>query len=215
MPYLVMEYVHGKALHYSSHGICIDPAEAAELTLGICEGLAHAHEAGILHRDIKPANILLDARKHPKVGDFGLAYAIGAEEGGELLFGTPGYSAPEVLNNPGKIAKQSDVFSIGVLFYELLTGELPGEQYVPVSQKVAVDPRFDQLIRRATHPNPDLRISDAGAMAAEVRQLLKSQPKALVPTIKTRLMVPGATAVVNRRVASPVPKLVVTEVGFR
>ena len=176
MPYIVMEYVKGKALYYSSRGICIDPIEAVNLTLGICKGLAHAHEADILHRDIKPANVLLDFDKQPKVGDFGLAHAIGSDEGGMLMFGTPGYSAPEVLNQSGKVAKQSDVYSIGILFYELLMGKIPDEEYIPVTQKAGVDPRYDQLIRRALDPNPDHRFSDAGAMATEVGKLLKSAP---------------------------------------
>jgi len=178
MPYIVMEYVKGKALYYSAKGVRIDPIEAVNLTLGICKGLAHAHAADILHRDIKPANILLDADKQPKVGDFGLAHTIDSEEGAMLLFGTPGYSAPEVLHNSGKISKQSDVFSIGVLFYELLTGELPGEDFVSVTEKASVDARYDRLIRRALDPDPDpdRRFDDARELANEFEKLLNASP---------------------------------------
>ena len=176
MPYIVMEYVKGKALYYSARGIRIDPTEAVKLTLGICEGLAHAHAADILHRDIKPANVLLDFDKQPKVGDFGLAHAVDSDEDGMLMFGTPGYSAPEALDRSGTVSKQSDVYSIGVVFYELLTGGLPGEEYIPVTEKTDVDARYDQLIRRALDPKPENRFDDAREMAAEVEKLLKASP---------------------------------------
>lgn len=172
MPYIVMEYVDGKSLHHSAHGKVIDQVEAGRLAMGICEGLAHAHEAGILHRDIKPANILLDSKARAKIGDFGLARAVESTEGDEFVFGTPGYTAPEVIKDPASVGKRSDVFSTGVILYELLTGELPGVKYVPASQKKKVDPRFDRIIRRATHPSPTLRYADGAAMASDLKTLL-------------------------------------------
>ena len=106
MPYIVMEYVNGKSLHHSAHGKVIDQVEAGRLAMGICEGLAHAHEAGILHRDIKPANILLDSKARAKIGDFGLARAVESTEGDKLVFGTPGYTAPEVIKDPASVGKR-------------------------------------------------------------------------------------------------------------
>ncbi|NNC88209.1 MAG: protein kinase [Akkermansiaceae bacterium] len=191
MPYIVMEFVDGKALHYSAHGKAIEQEEAARLTLGICEGLAHAHDAGILHRDIKPANILLDSKKRPKIGDFGLARPIESDDHSEMVFGTPGYSAPEIMGDSSKIDKRSDVYSTGVILYELLTGELPGEQYVPASKMADVDPRFDKIIRRATHPSPGMRFADAGAMADEVRKIVDALQK------------PGASKIVRGTVTAP------------
>jgi serine/threonine protein kinase len=185
MPYIVMEHVNGKSLHYSAHGKAIEQKEAARLAHGICKGLAHAHEAGILHRDIKPANILLDQKKRPKIGDFGLARPVDAERAGEAVFGTPGYSAPEVMNDWAAVDKRSDVFSTGVILYELLTGELPGASYVPVSQKGEIDPRFDKIIRRATHPSPTLRYRDAGAMLKDLEALLEALEKPSAATIVT------------------------------
>ena len=187
MPYIVMEYVDGKSLHHSAHGKAIDQQEACRLALGICEGLAHAHEADILHRDIKPANILLDPKKNAKIGDFGLARAEHADDSDELVFGTPGYTAPEVMKDASSVGKRSDVFSTGVILYELLTGELPGEKYVPASQMKKVDPRFDRIIRRATHPSPTLRFADGAAMASELKTLLEAlnKPGASIVTAAT------------------------------
>ena len=89
------------------HGKAIEQKEAGRLVAGICRGLAHAHQHGILHRDIKPPNILLTAHAEPKIGDFGLARPVGHHENGETVFGTPGYSAPEVINHPERVDQRA------------------------------------------------------------------------------------------------------------
>ncbi len=182
MPYIVMEFVDGKSLHHSAHGKAIEQKEVARLVTGICEGLAHAHEAGILHRDIKPANILLDGKKRPKIGDFGLARFAEESEGEGIIFGTPDYTAPEVVKRPSAVDTRSDIFSTGVILYELLTGKLPEKSYVPASQIEDVDPRFDKIVRRATHPSPMLRFADGEAMTKDLKQLRDALEKQ-VPSI--------------------------------
>lgn len=172
--YIVMEFVEGKSLFHSAHGKAIEQHEVARLIHGICEGLAHAHEAGIVHRDIKPANILLDPRKRPRIGDFGLARPTDAKEGEGLHFGTPEYTAPELMENPAEASKRSDVFAIGVILYELLTGELPGRPFVPPSRIQKIDPRFDDIARRAVHPTPAMRFADAEGMALAIGDLKES-----------------------------------------
>lgn len=171
MLYIVMEFVDGKSFHESFHGRAIAEKEVAHLVAGICEGLAHAHEAGILHRDIKPANILLDSKNRPKIGDFGLARLTEETEGEGIIYGTPDYIAPEVIKNPGAVDTRSDVFSTGVILYELLTGKLPEKRYIPASQIEDVDPRFDKIVRRATHPSPMLRFANGEAMASDLKTL--------------------------------------------
>ena len=206
MPYIVMEFVDGKSLHHSAHGKVIDQKEVARLVTGICAGLAHAHEAGILHRDIKPANILLDSKKRPKIGDFGLARAADEHEGDGPIFGTPDYTAPEVMRDTAAVDKRSDVYSIGVILYELLTGKLPEKTYVPASQIEDVDPRFDKIVRRATHPSPTLRFADAGVMAADLKALrdalenqvagiVTSAPPAVVTALAEEEVAPAPAAV--------------------
>eukprot|EP00095_Tigriopus_kingsejongensis_P001415 snap_masked-scaffold2091_size21117-processed-gene-0.1 protein:Tk01415 transcript:snap_masked-scaffold2091_size21117-processed-gene-0.1-mRNA-1 annotation:"hypothetical protein" len=157
MPYIVMELVSGKSLYYSSYGKAIDQTTAVELIIGICRGLAHAHEHGIIHRDIKPANILLDSNAKPKIGDFGLASGAETDEENDgPVYGTPGYAAPEILANTGAIGVPSDLFAVGAILYELLTGELPKEPASPPSTIAKCDARLDPIFKKASRRNPAL-----------------------------------------------------------
>ena len=175
MLFIIMEYVPGQSLFHSSNATAIDPAEAIRLVTGICHGLAHAHENGILHRDIKPSNILLDLNGQPKIGDFGLARPIETKiQEGEEIFGTPHYTAPEVVNSPQAVDYRADIFSVGVLLHELLTGKLPADDRRPASAISHCDPRFDVIIRRATHQQPEARYSSASEIASELQVIAAS-----------------------------------------
>lgn len=165
MLYIVMEYVPGKSLYHSSYGKMVDPAQAVQLIQGICAGLGHAHENGIIHRDIKPANILLSPKAEPKIGDFGLARPV-ESEGTGLVMGTPGYTAPEVITSPQVADKRSDLFAVGVILYELLTGHRQEAGAPPPSSRCGCGPSLDEIWRRATHPDPDQRYPDAHAFSA-------------------------------------------------
>ncbi|MEI6175554.1 MAG: protein kinase [Verrucomicrobiota bacterium] len=169
MLYIIMEYVPGKSLFHSAHGIAIDPGEVICLVTGICNGLAHAHENGIVHRDIKPSNILLDLNAQPKIGDFGLARPVERKDNeGDEIFGTPHYTAPEVVNSPESVGFRADIFSVGVVLHELLSGFLPADDPRPVSVSRGCDPRFDEIIRRATNPNPELRYANAAEISRDL-----------------------------------------------
>jgi serine/threonine protein kinase len=172
MLFIVMEYVPGQSIHHASQGMAVDPAEVIRLMAGISEGVAHAHQHGILHRDIKPANILLDARMQPKIGDFGLARPLDTRvKEGEAIFGTPGYTAPEVLRPPHTMDQRADIFSLGVLLHELLTAHLPESDPRPASVIARCDPRFDMVVRKATHPSPALRYQSAEEIADALRKI--------------------------------------------
>ncbi len=168
--YLIMDFVDGKSLHHSARGRAIAQKTAAQVVLSICKGLAQAHKAGIAHRDLKPSNILIGSNREPRIGDFGL---VGHSNGTEDC-ASPQYSSPEAMQDPSKANERSDVYSVGVILYELLTGELPGESYAPPSRTRAqkVDARFDKIVRRAMHPAPGMRFASAGAMARELEPLL-------------------------------------------
>lgn len=168
MPFIVMEYVAGKSLHDSSYGKQIDSSEAGRIVAAICRGLHHAHEQGILHRDVKPANILLDPEARPKLGDFGLAMASTGESDG-LVYGTPGYAAPEVY--AGNPDQRSDVYAAAVMLYQLLTGEMPGAPYRHPSQLVSCDKRLDSLLAKALQPEPSARHQDAEEFATELERI--------------------------------------------
>ncbi len=199
MPYIVMELVPGKSLYYSCYQKAIDQTTVCELIIGICRGLAHAHDAGIIHRDIKPANILLDPDAKPKIGDFGLA-SEGDAEGG-MIFGTPGYAAPEILAEDGdcSLGVASDIYAVGVILYELLTGRLPETPPRPPSTITKCDPRLDAVFRRATRRNPAMRYQSAAALATELEELLPNLGKDNRRAIRTGMDKKTAATTLRRQ----------------
>ena len=183
--YLVMEFVEGQTLHQRIHDARPEDVEAVELSLGIAEGLAHAHQHNILHRDIKPANILLDGNGIPKLGDFGLAEGDEKEEGDNLIFGTPGYTSPEVMTNPTAADARADIFAVGILLHEMLTGSIPPKPYQAPSRLVQSDPRIDSLIAKAIAPHPDQRFQSANELAqslGKLRDQMKAAPRRRLAT---------------------------------
>ncbi|MDB4508442.1 protein kinase, partial [Akkermansiaceae bacterium] len=193
MLFIIMEHVKGKALYYSIHEKAIDPPIAIKLISKISRGLAHAHGEGILHRDIKPANILLDMNADPKIGDFGLARPLDNDGAEGVVFGTPGYTAPEVYSRQHPVDQRSDIFSVGAMLYELLKGLAPEEG--ATSMVTSLDPRLDAILAKATHHNPDQRYTDVSTFADEIDALA---PLLSGPHLQTTLAPPAS---------SPIPEL--------
>jgi serine/threonine protein kinase len=172
MLFIVMEFVPGQSLFHSTNGHAVESYEVIRLITAICQGLAHAHENGIIHRDIKPSNVLLDHQNNPKIGDFGLAHPVGTgHQEGAQIYGTPGYTAPEVVNAPQTVNHRADIFSIGVLLHELLTGKLPASDQRLASQIAGCDLRFDAIIKRATAEVPEMRYPNAHQIVADISQI--------------------------------------------
>ena len=161
--YLLMEYVDGVNLRQAMRAKRFTPAQALAIVPAVCDALQFAHEEGVLHRDIKPENILLDGKGRVKLADFGIAKLIGDHDGllnpvdgrdaasgwtqsGSVL-GTPSYMAPEQRRMPSEVDHRADIYSLGVVFYELLTGELPTGSIPVPSAKSAADPRVDDRFR--------------------------------------------------------------------
>jgi len=211
MLFIIMEHVPGKSLFHSAHGLAIVPNEVIRLVTGICNGLAHAHSNRIIHRDIKPSNILLDQSAQPKIGDFGLAHPIGRTiEAGEGIFGTPHYTAPEVVSAPQSVNYRADIFSVGVLLHELLTGRLPTEDPRPASVIIHCDPRFDAIIRRATDPLPERRYASAAEISNDlsvIAQAAAHRGGAAAPSSGPPRAVPGRSrARAKHQQSSGLPK---------
>ncbi|PQJ28573.1 protein kinase domain-containing protein [Rubritalea profundi] len=172
MLYIVMELVDGATLYEKTYESHLDQQGALEATIAICRGLANAHEAGILHRDIKPANIFITHSGIPKIGDFGLARPSGDTESG-VIFGTPGYTAPEVLAAPDTVGPATDIFAVGVMLYELLAGKIPGDLYEPVTKHSKCDPMIDRLIRKAIASDLTQRYSSAEDFADDLEDVFR------------------------------------------
>jgi len=168
MLFIVMEFIEGKSLYHSANGKAIDPRIAGMIASQVCRGLAHAHGLGVIHRDVKPANILLDPNARPRLGDFGLARPVTESEQEGMIFGTPGYTAPEVTGDPNSVDQRSDIFAIGVILYELLTARLPEGDFVEPSQICGCDKRWDIITRKAIAPDASLRYDDAAKLAQDI-----------------------------------------------
>jgi serine/threonine protein kinase len=216
MLYIIMEFVPGKSIFHSAHGTAIDQSRVLQLVTRICDGLAHAHENGIIHRDIKPSNILLDLNAQPKIGDFGLARPADREmEEGEEIFGTPHYTAPEVVNDPHSVDHRADIFSVGVMLHELLTGKLPADDPRPASMIARCDIRFDSIIKRATQPLPSARYASVAEMGRELQGITDSlaQKSAKGGALPRRVQpVRGRVVVKRKSSSSPVLLLLLAAV---
>ncbi len=181
-PYLVMEYVDGVSLRQLLEGGKLAPEQALIIVPKICEALQFAHQQGIVHRDIKPENILLDKAGQVKIADFGIAkiLAPGAQDltltGGKDIVGTPHYMAPEQVEQPAKVDHRADIFSLGVVFYEMLTGELPLGKFQPPSRKVHVDVRLDEVVLHALEKEPERRYQQASQVKTAVETIASSTP---------------------------------------
>ena len=158
--YLVMEFVDGGNLRQIERAGRLAPEQALAIVPQICEALQFAHNEGIVHRDIKPENILLDKKGRVKITDFGIAKMLGLTAGEEPLtgardvVGTPHYMAPEQIEKPLTVDHRADIYSLGVVFYEMLTGELPLGKFAPPSRKVQVDVRLDEVVLHALEKEP-------------------------------------------------------------
>jgi len=189
--YFVMEFVDGVNLRQLLHASRVAPREALAIVPQICDALQYAHDAGIVHRDIKPENILLDRQGRVKVADFGLAKLMGTTEpaaaetaaatpatteAGQVM-GTPQYMAPEQRENTSDVDHRADIYSLGVVFYQMLTGELPGKKLEPPSKKVVIDVRLDEVVLRALEKKPELRYQQVSDVKTLVETIATTPPQ--------------------------------------
>src|SRR6266700_4231950 len=183
LPFFIMEFVDGLNLRELERAGKLSPREALQIVPQICEALQFAHDEGIVHRDIKPENILLDKKGRVKIADFGIAKIMGRESDAALTetkgaIGTPQYMAPEQVEKPQEVDHRADIFSLGVVFYEMLTGELPLGKFAPPSRRVEVDVRLDEVVLRSLEKEPERRYQQA----SEVKTALETISATAAPT---------------------------------
>ncbi len=189
--FLLMEFVDGVTLRQAGRAGQVTAKDALGIVTQLCDALQFAHEEGIVHRDIKPENILIDKRGRVKIADFGLAKLLGKQAsfpsltGTHQIMGTPVYMAPEQMEGTKGVDHRADIFSLGVVFYELLTGELPLGRFAPPSQKYSLDVRLDEVVLRTLEKNPDRRYQQASDVRCDV-EMIRSQPIAAAVGVATK-----------------------------
>jgi predicted Ser/Thr protein kinase len=205
--YFIMEYVDGSNLRHVIETGAIKQEEALAIVPQICEALQFAHDKGIVHRDIKPENILVDKQGSVKIADFGLAKLLGKAPaevtltGTHQAMGTLHYMAPEQMQGAATVDHRADIYSLGVVFYEMLTGELPIGRFEPPSKKVRIDVRLDEVVLRSLESAPERRYQHASEVKTEVESIVGAGdtrfPDAKLDTadfeslVRSRLKVPA------------------------
>jgi serine/threonine-protein kinase len=193
--YFSMRLVEGQTLAARLARGPLRPREAVRLLAAACRAVQYAHERGILHRDLKPSNILLDREGRPHITDFGLAKRVADPAGrtaSGALVGTPAYMAPEQVSaRRGPLSPASDVYSLGVILYEMLTGRPPFQaasavdtlllvlDQDPVRPRLLnpkVDPDLELICLKCLQKAPDLRYASAGALADDLEAFLDGGP---------------------------------------
>jgi serine/threonine protein kinase len=186
--YLVMEYVAGTSLRALLARRAVTGRDVLDFMPQVGEALQHAHENGVVHRDVKPENILVDGRNRVRLVDFGLAKWLRPSDRGDpdaaRVAGTWGYMAPEQFSAPESVDHRADVFSTGVVCYEMLTGEVPGGERRPPSAKSDADPRFDPIVLRALEADRERRYQQMRDMNADVLGLTRT-PESTIRLSKT------------------------------
>jgi serine/threonine-protein kinase len=223
MYYMIMEYVPGGTLmdRIIDEG-ALDPCMAAELGCQVVEALGFAHKRGVIHRDVKPQNILVTASGEAKVADFGIARAVGAMAATSVsktgvVLGTVGYMSPEqALGEP--VGPQSDLYSLGVVLYEMLTGNLPHEADSPIALAVK---HIREPVRPPKEVNPEIpegmnalvlgllakRAEDRHGSAAEVAEDLRRARQGLLPLgLGSAGAVKGVPTRISAQGTTPIPQ---------
>ncbi len=216
--YFVMEFVDGMDIHQylKLHGGKLPQEHALSICAHVLDALEYAHAHGIVHRDIKPANILLNREGRIKIADFGLAKKFGDHADAEapaltmsnVAVGTPDFVAPEALDRDQVPDHRADLYAVGVMLYQMLTGKLPrGNYQMPSELNPEIDPRLDEIVSTAMAADPDYRYGSAGAVRADL-DLVLSSPLARVaagePSGAVKAVVPVTTSLRGKK-APPKP----------
>ncbi len=209
--YLVLEFVDGTNLRTLMKQELVTPKVALAIVPQLCEALQYAHDEGVVHRDIKPENVLVDSKGRAKIADFGLAKLVDANaadrsltEVGQVM-GTPHYMAPEQLRGSRDVDHRADIYSLGVVFYEMLTGELPRGNFELPSKSIHVDVKLDAIVLKSLERTPERRYQHAIEVKTDVESFEdanasgKSHLKSFVESLAERAKAAAAKDVAEGR----------------
>lgn len=197
--YFIMEYIDGINLRQMLRAGKLGPRQALEIVPAVCDALQFAHDKGIVHRDIKPENIMVDTEGNVKIADFGLAKLLDKKTSSPMLtkanqvMGTMHYMAPEQFERPLDVDHRADIYSLGVVFYELLTGELPLGRFALPSKKVSVDVRLDEIVLQTLEKEPALRyqrVSELKSDMTSVSETMGRRPSSAQPASPVAQLAP-------------------------
>jgi serine/threonine protein kinase len=208
--FFAMEFVDGTNLRQILRDRKLTPEQALRIVPQLCDALEFAHGEGVVHRDIKPENILLDRKGRVKIADFGLAKLTGSDRQGMLtvtnmVMGTPHYMAPEQVENPKSVDHRADIYAIGVVLYEMLTGELPIGRFESPSKKVQVDVRLDEVVLKALEKSPEARYQKASDVKDAVTRATAVEsysPTVITPVPGRKPRNPATTAIAAAALAA-------------
>lgn len=187
--YFLMEFVDGPTLRDMVRAGELAPKHALAIVPDLCDALQYAHDQGYVHRDIKPENILISTDGKVKIADFGLSRILNGNSQSATLtqthqvLGTPRYMAPEQFEGSHDVDHRADIYSLGVVFYEMLTGELPIGRFEAPSAKVKIDVRLDEVVLRTLETEPCRRYQAASEIKSDVVSIASSPNSGYVPTL--------------------------------
>jgi serine/threonine protein kinase len=208
--YFIMEFVDGVNLRQMIRSKQLTPQDALKLVPQICDALQYAHDEGVVHRDIKPENVLVDKKGRVKIADFGLVKLLGSARtdlsltGPWQVMGTLHYMAPEQMERPKDVDHRADIYALGVMFYEMLTGELPLGRFDPPSQRARVDSRLDEVVLKTLAREPDRRYQSVSEIKTAVERITRTPPEVL-PAAATTPTAPQAAFAATQTYVTPPP----------
>ena len=212
MLYFLMEYVDGEDLHRLIQDGQLSVEHVLSWIPQLADALEYAHLKGMVHRDVKPANLMITYEGHVKITDFGLVKMrpgrgrAGVTEA-SLSVGTPCYLAPEAFESGADVDHRADVYSLGVVLYEMLTGMVPRGAWLPPSQcRIGIDPRFDAIVFRALQNNRDGRYQRIAELGADVLAIASGpRPRQLRMPSGGQSVTPVTVVPLASEVTTPIP----------
>lgn len=206
--YFLMEYVDGANLRQLMDREALSLDQTLQIVPQICDALQFAHGEGVVHRDVKPENILVDRRGRVKIADFGLAKLASRSEqdftltGTHQVMGTPRYMAPEQMAGSRAVDHRADLYSLGVVFYEMLTGQIPAGRFNPPSQHAAIDGRLDNVVMKALAQRPDDRFQSAREIRSSLEAIAQDETGSVVSEPETSVPARGLSTIFEQEIGA-------------